>query len=420
MSAPAYTEIRACRICGNSQLDPVFDLGIQHLTGVFPKSAEAQRALTRGPLELVKCRSGASGDACGLLQLRHSYRAPEMYGASYGYRSSLNRSMVEHLHGKVRRILERRPLRAGECVLDIGSNDGTLLAAYPPQAGLQRIGMDPSAEKFRKYYPADVRLVVDYFSAARFTEAAGPRKAAIVTSIAMFYDLERPLDFVRQVKDILAEDGVWVFEQSYMPAMLETGSYDTICHEHVEYYALAQIRWMMERAGLRILEVERNAVNGGSFSVTAGKSGAPEISVEQLLEAERSAGLDSPATYERFARRAERHRDELTGLIRDLKRQGRSVLGYGASTKGNVILQFCRLSAEDLPCIAEVNEDKFGAFTPGTGIPIVSEREAKERRPDYLLVLPWHFRDNILGRERSYLAGGGKLIFPLPEIETVG
>jgi NDP-4-keto-2,6-dideoxyhexose 3-C-methyltransferase len=415
--AASYTEVSACRICGNRQLDPVFNLGTQYLTGVFPRSAEAQRALTRGPLELVKCRAG-TGEACGLLQLRQSYAAPEMYGANYGYRSSLNRSMVEHLHGKARKILARRALGEGECVLDIGSNDGTLLAAWPPSA--LRVGMDPSAEKFRRYYPPGVRLVTDFFSAAKFAEAAGGRKAAVVTSIAMFYDLEQPLDFVRQVSDVLAEDGVWVFEQSYMPSMLETGSYDTICHEHVEYYALAQIRWMLERAGLRILEVELNAVNGGSFSITAGKAGAEGESVARLLEAERAASLDTMAPYERFGARALRHREALVALVRGIRARGQKILGYGASTKGNVILQFCGLGRDDLACIAEVNEDKFGAFTPGTGIPIVSEAEAKAMKPDYLLVLPWHFRDNILQREAAWLKSGGKLVFPLPEITTVG
>jgi len=415
--AASYTEISACRICGNRHLDPVFSLGTQYLTGVFPKSMDAQRALTRGPLELVKCRAGA-GDACGLLQMRQSYAAPEMYGANYGYRSSLNRSMVEHLHGKVKTILARRPLAEGECVLDIGSNDGTLLAAWPSAA--LRVGMDPSAEKFRKYYPPGVRLVTDFFSAAKFAEAAGGRKAAVVTSIAMFYDLEQPLDFVRQVRDVLTEDGVWVFEQSYMPSMLETGSYDTICHEHVEYYALAQIKWMLERAGLRILEVELNAVNGGSFSITAGKAGAEGASVVRLLEAERAAGLDTMAPYARFGERALHHREALTALVRGIRARGQKILGYGASTKGNVILQFCGLGRDDLACIAEVNEDKFGAFTPGTGIPIVSEAEAKAMKPDYLLVLPWHFKDNILQREAAYLKSGGKLVFPLPEITTVG
>jgi hypothetical protein len=417
----AYREIQACRICGSKQLDPVFHLGDQALTGVFPRTAQAQSALTRGPLELVKCRDDGSPGRCGLLQLRHSYLPSEMYGANYGYRSSLNRSMVEHLHGKVRRVSKRVALGRGDFVLDIGSNDSTLLQGYS-EAGLNLVGMDPTGEKFRQYYPAHVRLVADFFSAPAFLAASGGRKAKVVTSIAMFYDLERPQDFVGQVSEVLADDGVWVFEQSYMPTMLQTGSYDTVCHEHVEYYALAQIKWMMDRAGMKILDVELNDVNGGSFSVTAAKAASPlaadETGVAKMLAGERAAGLSAMHPYEEFKNRALRHREELTAFLRDVKARGKKIIGYGASTKGNVILQFCGITKADLPCIAEVNEDKFGAFTPGTAIPIVSEQEAKAMKPDYLLVLPWHFRDNIIKREQAYLRAGGKLVFPLPGIEV--
>jgi len=418
---PRYAEIEACRICGNRHLDSVFHLGIQHLTGVFPKTAESQRELTSGPLELVKCRSGPRG--CGLLQLRQSFSPPEMYGANYGYRSSLNRSMVEHLQTRVRRVTGLVRLQPGDLVLDIGSNDGTLLKAYA-QSGLDRVGMDPTGDKFRRYYPPDIRLVADFFSLKAFKAIAGPRRAKVVTSIAMFYDLEDPMDFVRQVGDILAPDGVWVFEQSYMPAMLQAGSYDTICHEHIEYYALSQIKWMMDRAGMKIVGLELNDVNGGSFAVTVAKADSPlaadEEAVAKVLAEERAAGLDDMEPYEAFQHRVLLHRSELTGFIRSINAGGQKILGYGASTKGNVILQYCGLTSRDLPCIAEVNEDKFGAVTPGTAIPIVSEREAKAMKPDYLLVLPWHFRDNIIARERDYLRGGGKLVFPLPGIEVVG
>ena len=417
-----YTEVKACRICGNRELDAVFHLGTQHLTGIFPKTAEAQRALTSGPLELVKCRSGKQGSHCGLLQLRHSFSPPEMYGANYGYRSSLNRSMVDHLHAKVRRITQRVPLQAGDFVLDIGSIDGTLLGAYK-EPGLKRVGMDPTGEKFRRYYPPQVDLVVDFFSARGFRAIAGERRAKVVTSIAMFYDLEQPMDFVRQIAEILAPDGVWVFEQSYMPAMLRAGSYDTICHEHLEYYALSQVKWMLERAGLELVDVEANDVNGGSFSVTAARAGsalaADDAAVSRILAEEVAAGLDGMQPYEAFRNRALRHREALQDFIRGVNARGQKIFGYGASTKGNVILQFCDLTSRDLPCIAEVNEDKFGAYTPGSAIPIVSEREARERKPDYLLVLPWHFRDNIIQREQAYLRSGGKLVFPLPEIEVV-
>lgn len=417
-----YKEIHACRICGNPQLESAVHLGTQFLTGVFPRTLGGSRELTSGPLELVKC-TGAPDAACGLVQLRHSYSPPEMYGSNYGYRSGLNRSMVEHLHAKVRRIAQRVALQPGDHVLDIGSNDGTLLSAYR-QPGLERTGMDPTGEKFRAYYPPNVRLVADFFSAEGFRNATGKARAKVVTSIAMFYDLESPMDFVRQVGEVLAPDGIWVFEQSYMPTMLATGSYDTICHEHLEYYALAQIKWLLDRAGMKILDVELNDVNGGSFSVTAARAEsalAPDdAAIERILAQERKSGLDGTAPYEAFRDRALLHREELTRFIRGVNARGEKILGYGASTKGNVILQYCGLTSRDLPCIAEVNEDKFGAFTPGTAIPIVSEREAKEMNPDFLLVLPWHFRENIIQREQAYLQKGGKLVFPLPTLNIVG
>ena len=425
MSAP-YTEIRACRICGNSKLDSVLHLGSQVLTGVFPKSDAEHKRLTRGPLELVICRGNGAGSAqphCGLLQLRQAYAPAEMYGSNYGYRSSLNRSMVEHLQAKVRLACARVPLQAGDTVLDIGSNDGTLLSAYDIGA-IHRIGMDPTGEKFRRYYPPGVQLAADFFSASAYDRVSGGKRAKIVTSIAMFYDLEKPLEFVGQVRDVLADDGIWIFEQSYMPEMLRSGTYDTICHEHVEYYALAQVQWMMQRAGMKILDVELNAVNGGSFSVTVAKEGAPREpnrqAVAALLAEEARGGLDGSQPYDAFRERVFRHREELTALIQGINARGQKILGYGASTKGNVMLQFCGLTPADLPCIADVNEDKFGAFTPGTGIPIVSEAQAKAMKPDYLLVMPWHFRANIVQREQAYLRGGGQLIFPLPQIEIVG
>jgi NDP-4-keto-2,6-dideoxyhexose 3-C-methyltransferase len=320
-----YTEIQACRICGNPTLDPVFHLGEQALTGVFPKIPAAQAALTRGPLELVKCREERGGAACGLLQLRQSYAPGEMYGANYGYRSSLNRSMVEHLHGKVRALAARVDLGRGDLVVDIGSNDATLLKGYPDLA-LRRIGIDPTAAKFRQFYPPDVELVTDFFSAKAYRALAGDRKAKVVTSIAMFYDLERPLDFMRELKEILAPDGVWVFEQSYMPSMLRTSSYDTICHEHIEYYGLTQIKWLLDRAGLRLLDVELNDVNGGSFSVVAGhpdgRRAADETAVARVLSEEHALRLDTLAPYAAFRDRALRHREELTAFVRGANARG--------------------------------------------------------------------------------------------------
>lgn len=393
-------------------------LGDQALTGVFPR--QRVQELTRGPIELVKCHGGE--DVCGLVQLRHSYSSSEMYGENYGYRSSLNRSMVGHLHQKVDELRALVTLDHDDLVLDIGSNDGTTLSFFPEY--LTRVGMDPTAAKFRPYYAPGIHAIADFFTADRFRAEFGGRKAKIVTSIAMFYDLEEPLDFVEQIASVLHDDGVWHFEQSYMPAMLSQTAYDTICHEHLEYYALRQVKWLMDRCGLRILGVRLNDVNGGSFAVTVAKERAAfrsrDRETARVLRSEDNAGVATLAPYERFAERVRAHREHLLVLLDSIEQRGYSVLGYGASTKGNVILQFCGITADRIPFIAEVNEDKVGCFTPGSGIPIISEAEAHLMTPDYLLVMPWHFRQNLIERESAFLRRGGQMIFPLPNIEVVG
>ena len=411
------SEVQRCRICGETQLAPILSLGDQYLTGVFPRTPDER--LTCGPLELVKCHGERS---CGLVQLRHSYDLREMYGLNYGYRSGLNRLMVDHLAGKVGTLGKRVGIGRGDVVLDIGSNDGTLLSFYPEKA--IRVGMDPTAEKFAEFYAPGIEIVPEFFSAETFQARCGARKAKIITSVAMFYDLERPLEFVRQIERVLDDEGIWHFEQSYMPAMLTQNAYDTICHEHLEYYGLRQVQWMLGRCGLKIIDVALNDVNGGSFAVNAAKTGShfqPNVAaIECVLRSEDETGVHTLAPFENFRSRIFAHREQLLALLDSLESKGGRVLGYGASTKGNVILQFCGITPGRLPFIAEVNPDKFGAFTPGTKIPIISEAEAHAMHPDYLLVMPWHFRKNLIEREADYLRGGGRMIFPLPELEIVG
>ena len=406
-------EIDRCRVSGSSRLVSVLNLGTQAMTGVFP--GNPQEPVGEGPLEVAWCPDS------GLLQLKHSFEATEMYGDNYGYRSGLNQSMVDHLTHKVRHLERLSGLAAGDTVLDIGSNDCTLLNAY--RDGLERVGIDPTGAKFRAFYPKDVKLVTDFFSASAYV-ATGARPPKVVTSIAMFYDLEDPIDFARQVASVLRPDGLWHFEQSYMPSMLRMNSYDTICHEHLEYYSLGVVQKILQAAGLKAIDVGMNNVNGGSFAVTAAhreNKSLPEnrAVIDWLLEQEDRMGLGTPRPFRDFEERVFRHRDDLTRLIRSLNGDGKKILGYGASTKGNVVLQFCGFGPDDIPAIAEVNAEKFGRVTPGSHIPIVSEQQAKAMNPDYFLVLPWHFKDSILRREKDYLAGGGKFIFPFPEIEIV-
>jgi len=405
-----YKRIDRCRICGNSRLEPVLDLGEQMLTGVFPREKHA--AITSGPLRLVKCHDGE--DACGLLQLEHSYDLAEMYGENYGYRSGLNASMVAHLKGKVERITGLVSLAPGDLVIDIGSNDGTTLSAYDPSLTL--VGIDPTGAKFSQYYPPHVGLITDFFSADLVRQRFGERKARVVTSIAMFYDLESPIDFMRQVHEILADDGVWVFEQAYLRSMLATNGYDTVCHEHLEFYGLAQIKWLTDRVGFHIVDVELNDANGGSFSVTVAKARPGDTvapAVQQVLDDERAAGLHTLEPYRAFERRVIRSRAEIVKFVREARARGKRVAAMGASTKGNVLLQYCGFTEDDVYAVGEVNPDKFGAFTPGTWLPIIPEAQLLADQPDYLIVLPWHFRAFF---EKAKTFQGRKLMFPLPEL----
>lgn len=398
----------ACRICRNKNLVPVLELGDQALTGVFPKTRDTR--ITVGPLTLVKC---VGEEVCGLLQLAHSYDLEEMYGDNYGYRSGLNPSMVAHLRSKVDRIKRYDVIGPGDIIVDIGSNDATTLRQYELDDCVL-LGIDPTGAKFREFYTANINLIPEFFSAQAFRAAYPGRGAKVVTSFSMFYDMEDPMAFMQEVHDILEDGGIWVCEQSYMPLMLSTNSYDTACHEHLEYYAFAQITWMAERVGLRIVDVELNAVNGGSFSFVAQKGGGMPASpaVAKLVESEAGQNLDELDTYKAFAERVERSRVELIDFLDEAKAAGRKVVALGASTKGNVLLQYCGIDQSQISAVGEVNPDKFGAFTPGTLLPIVDERELLGKA-DHYVVLPWHFRDFFESEPRY---DGLDLVYPLPSL----
>ncbi len=409
----SYTEISKCRISGSTNLITVLSLGDQYLTGVFPKSKD--EVVTKGPLDLVWCPDS------GLLQMKHSYSLDEMYGDNYGYRSGLNKSMVSHLTNKIHFLERLAKPKEGDLIIDIGSNDATSLKAY--KGKYRKVGIDPTGKKFLEYYTDDITLIPDFFSETVFRQNFPTEKAKIITSIAMFYDLEQPAKFVKDIAAVLEENGIWHFEQSYMPSMLRTNSYDTICHEHLEFYSFKVVKKLLESCGMKVIDVQMNSVNGGSFAVTAAKQNSSLVAnspvIDWMLKQEDDMGLDTPKPYRDFEERVFKHRKNLLDLIVALVNDGKKVIGYGASTKGNVLLQFCGLNATHIPFIAEVNEEKFGAFTPGTHIQIISEKEAKAMKPDYFLVLPWHFKNSILEREKEYLEQGGKFIFPLPEIEIV-
>lgn len=415
-----YTKIEKCRICGNDNLISVLDLGMQKLTGVFPLPGQT---VNEAPLELVKCIPRNEREtSCGLVQLRYSCSGKEMYGDNYGYRSGLNKNMVNHLEDISAMIEGLVQLENGDIVLDIGSNDATLLKSYK-HGNLDLVGMDPTGIKFKKYYTNNIELVTDFFSAENFIKIRKHKKAKVITSIAMFYDLENPQKFVDDIARILDNNGIWVMEQSYLPAMLEANSYDTICQEHLEFYCLAQIRWLVERSGMKIINVKQNKINGGSFQLIVAKNESDyrvNDIVEELSLWELENGYNTLNPFKKFRKEVELHKKQLLKFLKEEKSKGKVILGYGASTKGNVLLQYCGITSEYIEAIADVNEDKFGCATPGTNIPIISEDKARSMRPDYFIVLPWHFRDFILSKEESFIKETNcKFVFPLPRFEIV-
>jgi hypothetical protein len=408
------SSIVKCRVCASESITEVLDLGTTAFTGVFPASPEEK--IDHGRLSLLVC------EGCGLVQLADSFPADVLYGDNYGYRSGLNASMLQHLRRTANRLERLAGLSAGDVVLDIGANDGSLLRSYTTP-GITRVGIDPTIAKFREFYDDETICVADFFNAANF-DSVSEQRAKVVTSIAMFYDLEDPVAFASDIRDSLTDDGLWHFEQSYMPWMLRSGAYDTICHEHLEYYSLTTIKRILDDAGMMIVDVATNAVNGGSIAVTAAKANGTwkpaSIIPEWLLKEEERNRVHEVATWSAFADTVRSRQSDLHELLTALRDSGKKVMGLGASTKGNVLLQTSGITADLLPYVGDVNPYKFGRFTPGTNIPIISEADVLAMEPDYLLVLPWHFRETFMVTLEPFLARGGRLIFPLPDLEIVG
>jgi SAM-dependent methyltransferase len=407
-----------CRVCGSSSLKKVIDLGPQYLQGSFIKPGKEMPSTRKIPCTLVRCNPEEDENACGLLQMEHSV-PPEILYAAYWYRSGTNNTMRSHLKGIVDDVTSY-VRKKDAIVLDIGCNDGTLLGYYPK--GGMKYGVDPSdiAQEIKE----DAIVVQDIFPSQKLVETLEGKTLDIITSIAMFYDLENPVEFVSGIKQLLSHKGVWVFEMSYMPTMLKLDSFDTICHEHLEYYSLAVIEIILKKAGMRLFKISFNDINGGSIRCFAthdsniAYDNAEDIALlNETRQAEFDMELDTDKPYDAFWERISRLKIELHDLLVRLKTENKVVHIYGASTKGNTILQWCEIDHTLIPYAAERNPDKYGAMTLGTNIPIISEAESRAMNPDFYLVLPWHFKEEFLEREKETLAKGTGLIFPLPKIE---
>ena len=306
-------------------------------------------------------------------------------------------------------------------MVDIASNDGTLLSGYSSK--IRTMGIDPLISNFANCYPENTIKVEEFFSSDSFFKYT-PVKANLVTSLSVLYDIDSPINFAQSVSNILLPDGIWHFEQSYLPLMVDTLSYDTICHEHLTYLRLHDIKSIVESAGMQILDVTLNSINGGSIAVTAINSRKPvEVSpyIDFLINAEITSGYTSNEALNSFAKKAIEHKNSLQQLIFEYSTSGYNIVGLGASTKGNVLLQWLGMTPEVISCIGEINPKKFGKECPGSGVPIVSEREilAEANEKTIALVLPWHFREGIIRNCEELLRKDGRLLFPLPRIEIV-
>lgn len=411
---------KTCRVCGSSALTNVINLGEQHLQGSFIKPGKEEPPFRKIPLSLVRCDPLKDEKACGLLQMEHTV-PPEVLYSAYWYRSGTNQTMRSHLQG----IADQASSLIGKdkaLVLDIGCNDGTLLNCYPEE--FIKFGVDPS--DLAQEITGDITVIQDIFPSEELITLLKGEKFDIITSIAMFYDLEDPVWFCQEIKKLLAVDGVWILEMSYMPSMLKMNSYDTICHEHLEYYSLAVLEYILKQAELKIVDAVVNDINGGSIRCYAthidnfafkNKEALQRINL--LRQEEFDMELDTDKPYKNFQDRINVHKEELNSLLKKLKKEGNTVHLYGASTKGNTILQWCGIDHRIIDVAAERNPDKYGAYTLGTDIPIVSEEESRAMNPDYYLVLPWHFKAEFIKREQESLNKGIGMIFPLPNIEII-
>jgi len=413
-------KIEKCRICSNKNLVSILSLGDQFVSNFI--SNEKEQGIS-APLELVLCNSSNKG--CGLLQLKHSV-TPELMYKQYWYQSGINKSMREALADITNKAQQFVDLKKGDLVLDIGCNDGTLLRSYT-QKDLSLVGFDPATNLIQLARKGTTKIINDFFNASAFQKEFGSTKAKIVTSIAMFYDLEDPNTFVSDVKKILDENGVWIIQMSYLHDMLSQNAFDNICHEHLEYYSLFSLENLLKPHKLQVIDVEKNDVNGGSFRIYIAhekNAAALELrdskqNVSAMREYEKKAGADEKEFYNSFANRILEFKAKTIAFIEKEVANNKTVWIYGASTKGNVLLQYYGLDHRLITAAAERNPDKYGKMTIGTHIPIVSEKEAREQKPDYFLLLPWHFLKDFLERESDFLKSGGKFIVPLPEPKII-
>lgn len=399
-----------CRICKNPNLIDIINLQEQVITSRFPDFGDYSTPKT--PIILCLCNE------CSLVQLRHSTNCSELYEHEYGYRSGINNTMREHLKLYKEEIETIVDLRSGDYIIDIGSNDATMLKYY--NSCYKRIGVDPTGKQFKNYYE-DIDLIPNYFTLDNVRNIYGKIKCKVITSISMFYDLPNPIKFARDIYELLDDDGIWTCEQSYILSMLKKNSVDTICHEHLEYYSLTAIKYIADTVKFKIIDIKFNECNGGSFRIYFAKNKSKKYVentklINEILDEENNIGIKDENLYFNFVKNCDYEINKLKKLIDTINLNKRKMYIYGASTKGNCLLQYADIRSKDIKYAVERNLNKIGKMT-STGIEIISEDTMRENPPEYLLVLPWHFKEEIIKRENEFLENGGQLVFPFPKLE---
>lgn len=415
------TEIKNCRACNSEDLSPVFSLGNQYVTN-FINSEKEQDNIPVIPLDLVLC------EKCKLLQLKHNAPPESMWGEQYWYKSGISTTIKEDLRDIAEKAQQICKLKEGEIIIDIGCNDGTLLEVYDKNKGLILIGFEPSKNVAREAEEKGFKVINNFFNADEFKKEFGNKKAKIITAISMFYDLEEPNKFLEDILSVLDKEGVFVIQQNYLVTMLEQNAFDNICHEHREYYSLTSLKNILEKHGLEIFDVEQNDINGGSIRTyikikgnekLKGFNEGGEERIKNLFEKEKEMGLDSLKPYQEFAARISKIKEDLVNFLKEEKAKGKKIWIYGASTRGNISLQYFGLDSDTISGIADKNSDKWGKKTVGSLISIFSPEKMREEDPDYLLVNTWHFLKEIMKQEEDYFNKGGKFVVALPEFKVI-
>lgn len=393
-----------CRLCGSSDLTDLFSIGNQFINNFVSKD-QIGRGL-RAPLDLMYCNK------CSLIQLRHTAPQELLYSGFYWYRSGVTQTMKNALRDVSKCIEDLVDLKSGDVVLDIGANDGTLLETYTNK-NLIRVGCEPAKNLTQELAQRASYVINDFWSVNNYQEKSnqwGGAKAKVVTALGMFYDLEDPMTFIGDITKVLDSEGVFVAQLMCLASMLKQNDLGNICHEHIEYYSLKSLKYLFENNGLEIFKVEENYVNGGSYRIYARhyKQGSIPLNEDISLQ-----------DIEDFKNRVDLNKEKCVDFIKNEVSKGKKVYVYGASTKGNVILQYYDLDASLIKAAAEKSPEKWGKYTVGSWIPIVSEEEARLDKPDYFLVLPWAFFDEFYERESEWRKSGGKFIVPLPNFRVV-